>query len=398
MTLVLVSHPGLQHSHQLARGLYEAGLLQKYWSGIPIMCSDDRTPWYLSRRLSKKLKKVPIPRDLCRHSPWAPLIFRFLARLLAGKKAYFWAYSVECLFDSLVARHVRLTRPSVVVAYEIAALKTFRAAREVGALCILDAASLHHKVGENLLPNRSITKALQRVNARKDEEVELADYILTCSPIAAQSYLDSGVPAHKVVSEPLGADLPSLDISPSYPRLGPVHFIFAGAASRRKSVDIIVAAVTELIADGHKLKISFIGGIAEPDLKELIQACPVAVHIPSLPQADLFAALAECDCLLLPSRFDSFGMVVAEAMACGTPAIVSTQTGAKVMIESFPAAGWIVEPTLASIKSCMQARILDRTSLVQAREAALAAANHFTWAAYRLRIADRIKGWALRCT
>jgi len=95
----------------------------------------------------------------------------------------------------------------------------------------------------------------------------------------------------------------------------------------------------------------------------------------------------------LPSRFDSFGMVVPEAMACGTPAIVSAQVGAKAMIEQFPGSGWIIEPDEDALYRCVKAHIQNRASLFSARTSALEAAQHFTWQAYRDRVGVFIENW-----
>jgi glycosyltransferase involved in cell wall biosynthesis len=98
--------------------------------------------------------------------------------------------------------------------------------------------------------------------------------------------------------------------------------------------------------------------------------------------------IAQADCLLLPSRFDSFGMVVAEAMSCGTPAIVSTQTGAKAIIEALPGSGWIVEPELESLHATLRRLLRDPAQLRIARTEAIKATDRFSWEAYRRRAAD----------
>ncbi|MBK9785793.1 MAG: glycosyltransferase family 4 protein [Betaproteobacteria bacterium] len=43
--------------------------------------------------------------------------------------------------------------------------------------------------------------------------------------------------------------------------------------------------------------------------------------------------LSKADCLLLPSRLESFGMVVLEALASGVPVLVSKWAGASMVIQ-----------------------------------------------------------------
>ena len=50
MTPVLVTHPGLQHSHQLALALHERSLLQAFWSGVPVVAEGEALPWWLPAR------------------------------------------------------------------------------------------------------------------------------------------------------------------------------------------------------------------------------------------------------------------------------------------------------------------------------------------------------------
>jgi glycosyltransferase involved in cell wall biosynthesis len=388
---VFVSHPGLQHAHQLAWALHERGLLQKFWSGVPVLGDCEQLPFWLPKSYAKKIKKVKIPLQLRRH----PILFQALLRagsvMPSGLSHTDYAHRIFHLFDWWVARHVSSISPKVVIAYENSALHTFRAAKAIGARCVLDASSLHHATVERLM-NVKYTPYLAEINRRKDEEVAMADMILTCSPMAAESYLEAGVPPDKLQPLLLGAEMPK-NISHWAPHARPLHFIFAGGIRYLKAIDVILAVFRKLHAEGLRYQLSFVGGIGEPAWQQEIERTPDAKHFPAMPQSVLFEMLGQADCLLLPSRFDSFGMVVAEAMACGTPAIVSTQTGAKAMIEQFPGSGWIIDCNEESLYRCVKERIEHRAELFTARVHASEAARHFTWQAYRERAGQFIQDW-----
>jgi len=388
---VFVSHPGLQHAHQLAWGLHERGLLQAFWSGVPVLSDGEEFPYWLPVSYAQRVKKVGIPSELRRH----PMMFQGLLRaggvLPSGFSREDYAHRIFHLFDWWVAQHISRLQPKVVVAYENSAYHTFRAAKAIGARCILDAPSLHHLAGTRLIKVKS-TPYLKEINRRKDEEIALADMILTCSPLAAEGYLDAGVSADKVRPMLLGATLPD-DVGGWRIHAQPLHFIFAGALSHRKAIDIILSVFKRLCTESLPYKLSFVGGQGEPGWVQKIEETPCASYSPGVAQAALYHMLAQADCLLLPSRFDSFGMVVAEAMACGTPAIISTQTGAKAMIEQFPSSGWIVECDEDSLYQCIKARIQNREALFAARGYAFEASRHFTWKAYRGRVGQLIQDW-----
>ncbi len=149
---------------------------------------------------------------------------------------------------------------------------------------------------------------------------------------------------------------------------------------------MITEAFRRLDADGFDYELQFVGGVADRDLMRAVDETPRATHLPSVSQKDLFPILSNADCLLLPSRFDSFGMVVAEAMACGTPAIVSTQTGAKALIEAFPESGWIVELGVEPLYQMLRHLIEEPALLRRARNAANICAKEFSWEMYRGRV------------
>lgn len=388
---VLVTHPGLQHSHQMAWALHEKRLLIGFWSGIPVQSEGAVIGRWLPHRWAKRLKQVAIPAALCAHPLQFPLMYRAAGLLPARMEPSDMAHRIDHLFDAWAASRILSVGPSVVVAYENTARDTFRAAKVAGIRCVLDAASFHHATGAKLNPVRS-TSYLAEINRRKDEEVALADLILTCSPLAAESYRAAGVPASRLCPLPLGATLPSA-VSNWVRHDEPLHFVFAGALSQRKSIDLILAAFNALYQAGFRYRLSFVGGEGEPGWVDKIRQTPGSTYIASMAQRDLFLLLGTADCLLLPSRYDSFGMVVAEAMACGTPAIVSCNTGAKVMIETVPGAGWVVDCTVESLVQCLRARIQDRQTLFAARPFAHKAAEQFTWQAYRHRAGNALMQW-----
>jgi glycosyltransferase involved in cell wall biosynthesis len=388
MNGVAVFHPGLQHSHQLAWGLYERGMLGAYWSGVPVRDLDGKAPPLLPAQWRRKMRATAIPRTLRRHPVWWQLLLRARTLARTASTRHDYTHRVFHWFDWWVAQQVRALRPDAVVAYENSAWRTFIAAREVGAACILDAPSLHHEDAKRLieLPSNGY---IAEINRRKDEEVRLADLVITCSDMARDSYLRAGVPGTKVRSVMLGAELPA-GVARNGDDARPLRFIFAGTLSSRKSIDLILDAFERLNADGHCADLMLVGGSEEE--KWLTRAKQVRhVHYQSgVPQSQLYALFAASDCLLLPSRFDAFGMVVVEAMAAGTPAIVSTMTGAREVISRFPESGWVVEPTGEAIYRTMRDKVSDRASIRKASVHALKAADYFTWRAYRSRVADLI--------
>ncbi|HEY2256429.1 MAG TPA: glycosyl transferase, partial [Variovorax sp.] len=187
---VLVTNPGLQHSHQLALALHERSLLQSFWAGVPVRANGEQSPWWLPARYRQRVRNVNIPRALRRHPMRFQLALRASNSIRLGQWDSDVMHRVFHWFDAWAARQILQSRPKVVVAYENAAYHSFQAAKQVGARCVLDAAAFHHQAAAELIgyPDSPYTA---EINRRKDEEVRLADLILTCSPLAAESYVSN---------------------------------------------------------------------------------------------------------------------------------------------------------------------------------------------------------------
>ena len=295
-------------------------------------------------------------------------------------------------FDLWASKQVLKRCPAAVIAYENSAYHTFSAAKAVGAKCILDLPSIERRVAEAIIPLASSGYSPE-IAARKDAEIDMADLILTCSKFAATTYIDAGVPAEKIRWLQLGATIPSM----LPPRMSSdpeeLRLVFAGSFSFRKSADLILDVLERLRREGYRISLDIVGRIEDPSWSQRIRQASNINYLGQLPQSGLFRVLRNSDCLLLPSRFDSFGMVVTESLACGTPVIVSHTTGAKEIVEANAGVGWLVDATSESLYGCIVARWNDRNELSDARSAASRAAKQFTWEAYRYRVGEMLETW-----
>lgn len=389
----VVAHPGLQHAHQLAWALEEAGYLTAFWSGVPVV--DSRNPrgegWGL---LARRLRAVPIPATKRRHIVAFPLLRRIFGARMFGRVSNAWNHRLDHAFDAWFARHVTRLKPDLVVCYENSALHTFKAARAAGAVCVLDAASVHYGAARQWLTDAGQVNP-DWVDIQKDQEIALADAILTCSEFAAATYAAAGVPPERLHAVPVGTALPDVP-SGSKEVGGTCRFVFVGSLSRRKGVDVLLDVFEDLAAEGVPARLELIGGVAEHDLAARARTIPNVTLRAHMPQIDLFAEVARHDCLILPSRFDSFGMVVAEAMAVGVPAIVSDRVGAKSIIEQHPGAGWIVPFGRDALKAKVLELVADRRALESAGRAARYAAQFYSWEGYRGRVVETLERVARR--
>ncbi len=386
---VLVYHPGMQHAHQLAWALEDAGYLAAFWSGVPIV--DSRHPssglWGMAQ---SRLRAVPIAVGKRRHAVIFPLLRLLLGTRFFKSVSNDWSHRLDRAYDMWVARRVRKFKPDVVVCYENSALHTFKAARAIGAVCVLDAASVHYQAGRTWLAD-TVKANPAWVDDQKQQEIELADAILTCSEFATETYRAAGVPIDKLFPMPLGTDLPAIPLL-AKATSGHCRFVFVGSLRRLKGVDVLLDVFEQLAQEGAPVELALIGGIAEQDLADRAAKIPNVSLRPFMPQSALFNEIARHDCLILPSRFDSFGMVVAEAMAVGVPAIVSDRVGAKCIIEQHPESGWIVPCEKDAIKAQILQVVANRENLMLAGKAARRAAQDYSWPSYRSHVVQTLEG------
>src|SRR6185369_9189753 len=108
-------------------------------------------------------------------------------------------------------------------------------------------------------------------------------------------------------------------------------------------------------------------------------------------QAGLADELRRADCLVLPSRNDSYAMVVAEALAAGVPALVSEMVGSKDLITEGET-GWIVPVDDVRALSERMLWCAGHPGAVRAlRAACRRAAEAATWPAYHRRLAALVR-------
>nr|WP_272902141.1 glycosyltransferase family 4 protein [Brevibacterium daeguense] len=182
----------------------------------------------------------------------------------------------------------------------------------------------------------------ERVAARERICVAGADAVIATSSWAARD-LTARYGRRDVVVAP-----PGVRPRPAAARRDGRDLIAVGAISPVKNQLLLVEALARLQDDDWQLRIA--GPVADGEYADRLRG-----RIASVIEPGRIALLGELDggriddlydtaeLLLLPSRFETYGLVVAEAGAAGIPAFVSTGTGAVEALGS-PAAGCTFDP------------------------------------------------------
>lgn len=112
----------------------------------------------------------------------------------------------------------------------------------------------------------------------------------------------------------------------------PIKFLYAGKFNIRKGFDVLVDSIDIIMGQGRQAKFTFVGdGPLKHKLMELVSKySPHVEYIGFKEIREMPSIFAKCDVLLCPSRYDGWGMVVAEGMAAGMPVISTTNTGAAI--------------------------------------------------------------------
>lgn len=125
------------------------------------------------------------------------------------------------------------------------------------------------------------------------------------------------------------------DFQPTYGSHDGFEFIAAGRLVEIKQFDKIILAFSECFR-GKPARLTIIGGGEEYDaLKKLIADLSMENQVTltgSLPRKEVAQRIANADCLVCYSSFETFGVPIVEAWACGIP---TTTTTAAAVIDNF---------------------------------------------------------------
>jgi alpha-maltose-1-phosphate synthase len=148
------------------------------------------------------------------------------------------------------------------------------------------------------------------------------------SDFVQQSFIRQGVSDKKIRVLPYGVNLQSYQ-PVAKPDTQSFDVLFAGVVNLRKGVPYLLQAFKQL---NHPRKRLWFAGHASTDFIKTMQEaglwsdeCHLLGH---MSRDNLVERMSRSHVLVLPSIEDGFGLVIAQAMACGCPVIASENTGA----------------------------------------------------------------------
>ena len=196
-----------------------------------------------------------------------------------------------------------------------------------------------------------------RINGER-QAMTAADRIVAATP-AEESQLQFlyGVNEQKIVTIPPGVDtsrfypIPDDEAKEAIGHHGcPRLLLFVGRIEPLKGVDTLIRALGLIreagILEKQCLSLAIIGGNPEAPAEEMtsemarLQALCVELNLEDVVvflgkrgQETLPYYYSAADILIMPSYYESFGMVALEAMACGTPVIASQVGGLAFLVQ-----------------------------------------------------------------
>ncbi len=167
-----------------------------------------------------------------------------------------------------------------------------------------------------------------------------------------------------------------------------LRVLFVGRAEERKGLPILLSAFEALVE--HVPSTLTAIGVSEPDVMRYVGDPSVARHIDArghVSDAEVWRALTEADVLVAPSLAgESFGMVLTEAFAVGTPVIASDIAGyADVVTDGVD--GVLVPPADAQrLAEELQGLYVEPARREQMGVAALESAKRYAWPSVARRV------------
>ncbi len=199
---------------------------------------------------------------------------------------------------------------------------------------------------------------------------------------------------------PLGVKLPEfrpktgqgrakLGIAPDQPLL-----LFMSRIDPKKGLDLLIPALNDLLNQGKDFHFVLAGANPqdpqyEKQIQGQIQDSGLANHstITGFVGGEFkLALLQDADLFILPSYYENFGIAVAEAMAAGTPVVISDQVHIWQEVRDAEA-GWVTSCEVTALTEGIRLALQNKDELkAKGEKAQDYAASHYSWQAIAQRM------------
>jgi glycosyltransferase involved in cell wall biosynthesis len=217
-----------------------------------------------------------------------------------------------------------------------------------------------------------------------------AEYLVATSEMEQQELVEDGVPAEKVViryngvdrdapatQQPPGTFRAQHGISADEPLV-----LFLSRLIPRKGADILIDAFASvcpekghLVIAGPEGDAAYVAGLRQRAVDRGV-ASRVLFTGP-LYDAAKAAALQDATVFALPSRYENFANVAAEAMVHGVPVIISTACGIRSLVEH--RAGLVVAPEAEPLRLALHELLTDRALYAKLKEGCRGVIAELSW-------------------
>jgi glycosyltransferase involved in cell wall biosynthesis len=216
-----------------------------------------------------------------------------------------------------------------------------------------------------------------------------ATKVIATSEKERQELIDGGVAPDTVLLRRNGLDLSEFQELPERGRFraklrlneGTPLILFVGRLSFIKGLDLLVEAFARLNGDA----VLVLAGPDDDDgcekrIWELVKELRLegrVIRSAAVYGPDKLQALVDADIFVLPSRYESFGNAAAEALACGTPVLVTNDCGIAPLVES--RAGLVVSCNVESLADGMNELLNDQQLRLELGRGAKEVAQSLSW-------------------
>ena len=309
--------------------------------------------------------------------------------------------AVEIIYLSTVARYRALTLNPRVIEFSRSSLRKFDlvhfyglydllgpaisfSCRRYGIPYVIEPMGMNRPIDRNIplkqLWHRSVGDAFLQNAAR----------IIATSELEEQELIEDHFSPGKVVMRhngvefvsnkaglPRGAFRVKHGISMHEPLL-----LFLSRLIPRKGADVLIQAFSQACPESGHLVIA--GPEGESGYRAFLEKCAVdagvagrVVFVGPMYDDDKKAALIDSDIFALPSRYENFANVVAEAIAYDVPVIISPSCGIRSLVQG--RAGLVVPPNVNELASAIRRLLQDKLLYAQLKAGCNAVAAELSW-------------------